>query len=163
MFRSFFLSRRWFHWSVLGSLLIMGATWYSVQLDVQINAWQGTFFDLVQEALAKPGSVGRPLPGITLHVLGEDGHPLPPGEDKTEILRVVVRESMSLDLLDRLITDIFAVTESVMNSDEIDLAIWQPFQNKTTAEKKLGSTGAQSHEHHKHKRPMSKGVHRTVC
>lgn len=70
---------------------------------------------------------------------------------------------MSLDLLDRLITDICAVTESVMNADEIDLAVWQPFQNKTTAEKKVGSTGAQSHEKHKHKRPMSKGVHRTVC
>lgn len=30
-------------------------------------------------------------------------YPLPPNEEKTEILRVVVRESMSRDLLDRLI------------------------------------------------------------
>jgi glutamate decarboxylase len=70
---------------------------------------------------------------------------------------------MSMDLLDRLITDIFAVTENVMNSDEIDLKVWQPFQNKQSVEKTHGSTGAQAHETHKHKRPMSKGVHRTVC
>ena len=70
---------------------------------------------------------------------------------------------MSMDLLDRLITDIFSVTENIMNSDEIDLKVWQPFQNKQTPEKTQGSAGAQSHEKHKHKRPMSHGVHRTVC
>jgi len=90
-------------------------------------------------------------------------YPLPPKEDSTEILRVVVRETMSMDLLDRLIADIFSVTENVMNSDEIDLKVWQPFQNKNSVEKTHGSTGAQAHETHKHKRPMSKGVHRTVC
>ena len=31
------------------------------------------------DALAKPGSVGRPLPGIALHILDENGRPLPPG------------------------------------------------------------------------------------
>ena len=76
---------------------------------------------------------------------------------------MVVRETMSLDLLDRLITDICAVTETVMNSDEIDLTIWQPFQNKNSTEGKEGSLGARSHETSKHKRPMNKGVHRTVC
>ena len=90
-------------------------------------------------------------------------YPLPPKEDSTEILRVVVRETMSMDLLDRLISDIFAVTENVMNSDEIDLKVWQPFQNKNSAESTQGSLGAKSHETHKHKRPMSHGVHRTVC
>lgn len=57
MFRSFFLDRRYLAWSVAGTLLILGATWYRVQLDVQINEWLGSFYDLVQEALAKPGSV----------------------------------------------------------------------------------------------------------
>lgn len=87
-------------------------------------------------------------------------YPLPPGEDKTEILRVVVRESMSLDLLDRLVTDICAITENVMNSDQVDLAAWQP---GSSAEKKHGSAGLQHHEKHKARRPMQAGVHRTVC
>jgi glutamate decarboxylase len=101
-------------------------------------------------------------PKLTPSLLFSD-YPLPPKEDSTEILRVVVRETMSMDLLDRLIADIFSVTENVMNSDEIDLKVWQPFQNKNSVEKTHGSTGAQAHETHKHKRPMSKGVHRTVC
>ena len=57
MFRSFFLSRRWLPWSVLGTALILFATWYRVQLDVQINEWFGTFYDLMQKALGKPGSI----------------------------------------------------------------------------------------------------------
>src|SRR3954464_8837362 len=57
MFRSFFLSRRWLAWSVLGTALILYATWYRVQLDVRINEWFGTFYDLLQSALAKPNSV----------------------------------------------------------------------------------------------------------
>jgi peptide/bleomycin uptake transporter len=57
MFRSFFLSRRWLAWSVLGTALILYATWYRVQLDVRINEWFGTFYDLLQKALDKPGSI----------------------------------------------------------------------------------------------------------
>jgi len=60
MFRSFFLSRRWLPWSLLGTFLILAATWYRVQLDVQINEWFGTFYDLVQRALGKAGSVTLP-------------------------------------------------------------------------------------------------------
>jgi peptide/bleomycin uptake transporter len=56
MFRSFFLSRRWLAWSVLGTVLILAGTWYRVQLDVRINAWYGSFYDLVQKALEKPGT-----------------------------------------------------------------------------------------------------------
>lgn len=89
-------------------------------------------------------------------------YPLPPNEDKTEILRVVVRESMSLDLLDRLITDILVVTEGIMKSDSIDLQAWQPF-NTNSPEKEHGSRGVRAHEKHKSKRPMSHGVHRAVC
>ena len=57
MFRSFFLSRRWFAWSILGSALILLATWYKVMLDVQINEWFGGFYNLIQKALATPGAV----------------------------------------------------------------------------------------------------------
>ena len=60
MFRSFFLSRRWLPWSILGTVLILAATWYRVQLDVQINEWFGTFYDLVQRALSTPGSITLP-------------------------------------------------------------------------------------------------------
>ncbi|MDB5751861.1 MAG: sbmA [Ramlibacter sp.] len=60
MFRSFFLSRRWMPWSILGTALILLATWYRVQLDVQINEWFGTFYDLVQKALSAPGSITMP-------------------------------------------------------------------------------------------------------
>jgi peptide/bleomycin uptake transporter len=60
MFRSFFFARRWLPWSLLGTLLILAATWYRVNLDVQINEWFGTFYDLVQKALGKPGSITLP-------------------------------------------------------------------------------------------------------
>jgi peptide/bleomycin uptake transporter len=60
MFRSFFLSRRWLPWSVPGTILILYTTWYRVQLDVQINEWFGTFYDLLQKALGKPGTVTLP-------------------------------------------------------------------------------------------------------
>lgn len=88
-------------------------------------------------------------------------YPLPPKEEKTEILRVVVRESMSLDLLDRLITDIISVTEQLMNSDPIDLSAFQP--GATSIEKQHQSKGVDHANKHKAHRPMSKGVHRTVC
>lgn len=60
MFRSFFLSRRWLHWSLLGTILILSAVWYRVQLDVKINEWSGSFYDMVQNALGKPGSITLP-------------------------------------------------------------------------------------------------------
>ncbi len=60
MFRSFFLNRRWWQWSVLGTLTIFAAIWYRVQLDVQINEWFGGFYDTIQKALAKPGQVTFP-------------------------------------------------------------------------------------------------------
>lgn len=60
MFRSFFLSRRWLPWSLLGTVVILLATWYRVQLDVQINEWFGSFYDLVQKALGTPGAITLP-------------------------------------------------------------------------------------------------------
>lgn len=57
MFRSFFLDSRWMLWSLLGTGLIMGATWYLVYIDVQINDWFGVVYDFIQEAITNPGSV----------------------------------------------------------------------------------------------------------
>lgn len=90
-------------------------------------------------------------------------YPLPPNEEATEILRVVVRESMSLDLLDRLISDICSVTESLMSTDQADLAAWQqPFSE--SIEKQHGGTGVNAKNRHaKQKRGMHSGIHRTVC
>jgi len=88
-------------------------------------------------------------------------YPLPPNEEKTEILRVVVRESMSMDLLDRLICDICAVTETLMSSDAVDLTAWQPAS--ASIEKQHSSRGVESKNRHLAIRPMSDGVHRSVC
>jgi ABC-type long-chain fatty acid transport system, fused permease and ATPase components len=53
----FFTNKYWFPWSIGGSILILLATWYQVQLDVQINEWFGEFYDTLQKALSAPGSV----------------------------------------------------------------------------------------------------------
>ncbi|KAL8733495.1 MAG: hypothetical protein Q9166_002122 [cf. Caloplaca sp. 2 TL-2023] len=88
-------------------------------------------------------------------------YPLPPTCQNTEILRIVVRESMSLDLLDRLITDIIAVTEQLMNADPINLKAFQP--GATSVEKQHQSRGVDHQNKHKAQRPFKDGVHRTVC
>ena len=46
-------------WSIGGTLLILGATWYQVQLDVRINEWFGEFYDTLQKALTEPNSVSE--------------------------------------------------------------------------------------------------------
>lgn len=58
MFRSFFLDGRWTVWAWIGGIIIIGVTWGKVQLDVMINEWFGTFYDIVQKALGEPGSIG---------------------------------------------------------------------------------------------------------
>jgi peptide/bleomycin uptake transporter len=51
------LPHPWFRWSVVVSALIVFLLWFQVQLDVMINNWFGTFYNMVQQALAKPGAV----------------------------------------------------------------------------------------------------------
>ena len=53
----FFTQKKWFLWSILGSILILVSTWYQVQLDVKINEWFGEFYDTLQKALTTAGSV----------------------------------------------------------------------------------------------------------
>ncbi|KAF2749212.1 glutamate decarboxylase [Sporormia fimetaria CBS 119925] len=88
-------------------------------------------------------------------------YPLPPNEEKTEILRVVVRESLSLDMVDHLINDICSVTECLMKSDTFDPKAFNP--QRSSIEKEVASRGLQPGEKHKWRQPMAKGVHRSVC
>ena len=53
----FFTQKKWFLWSIFGSLFILVSTWYQVQLDVKINEWFGEFYDTLQKALTTPNSV----------------------------------------------------------------------------------------------------------
>jgi peptide/bleomycin uptake transporter len=53
------LPNRWWRWSVGVSAVIVFLLWFSVQLDVMINAWFGRFYNLVQQALAKPNAVSQ--------------------------------------------------------------------------------------------------------
>ncbi|MGI9505681.1 MAG: peptide antibiotic transporter SbmA [Geminicoccaceae bacterium] len=56
-FWNWFEPHRWYRWSVVVSTFIIFVTWFQVQIDVMLNTWYRTFFDLVQKALDEPGSV----------------------------------------------------------------------------------------------------------
>ncbi|KAK9466941.1 pyridoxal phosphate-dependent transferase [Lipomyces arxii] len=96
-------------------------------------------------------------------------YPLPPNEEVVEILRVVVRESMSSDLLERLCEDIIIVTESLINADEIDMSVLShPLQqiHQARVDQTAASLGSLSHDnsttnlapHRSHKHGHYKGV-----
>ncbi len=53
----FFTEKKWYGWSIVGSIFILVSTWYQVQLDVKINEWFGEFYDTLQKALTEQGSV----------------------------------------------------------------------------------------------------------
>ena len=53
----FFTQKKWFNWSIGGTILILMATWYQVQLDVRINEWFCEFYDTLQKALTEHNSV----------------------------------------------------------------------------------------------------------
>ncbi|MFO0991512.1 MAG: peptide antibiotic transporter SbmA [Hyphomicrobiales bacterium] len=53
----FYAPHPWMTWSILGSALIVFVTYFQVQVSVAINAWYGPFYDLIQQALTKPGTV----------------------------------------------------------------------------------------------------------
>jgi peptide/bleomycin uptake transporter len=56
----------WALWSILGSGLIVFATYYQVQVSVAINDWYGPFYDMVQAAVSKsrPVSLGEFYAGL---------------------------------------------------------------------------------------------------
>ncbi|KAK9369409.1 pyridoxal phosphate-dependent transferase [Lipomyces kononenkoae] len=76
-------------------------------------------------------------------------YPLPPNEGDVEILRVVVRESMSCDLLEQLCEDIITVTETLINSDPVDMAALahplQRIQEQAPVARAATSLGELSH------------------
>lgn len=103
---------------------------------------------------------------------------LPPKEDDTEILRVVIRVSMSFDLLDRLVTDIVQVTESLMDPAEaVGLSVLhtkrkgpsrhQPQVKKGEEiekdESEKSKKGEQKEVEGEAKKRMANGIHRSVC
>lgn len=53
----FFTTKKWALWAYLGSLFILSTLWFQVKIDVKINEWFGTFYDMIQNALATPGAV----------------------------------------------------------------------------------------------------------
>lgn len=50
MFRSFFKSRKWMFWAYGGGLLLLIALFVQVELTVAINAWYGSFYNMLQKA-----------------------------------------------------------------------------------------------------------------
>jgi peptide/bleomycin uptake transporter len=57
LFWQVFSPHPWQRWSVWGSALIIFTTYFGVQVSVAINAWYGPFYDMIQSALSKPGSI----------------------------------------------------------------------------------------------------------
>ncbi|MBV4368485.1 peptide antibiotic transporter SbmA [Erwinia phyllosphaerae] len=56
-FWRWFSPHPWQRWSVAGTALIIFVTWFSVQMNVAINAWYEPFYDLIQRALTHPNTV----------------------------------------------------------------------------------------------------------
>ena len=56
MFR-FFKLKKWFLWAWGGGSTILISLWLQVKIDVKINEWFGTFYDMIQKALAEPNSI----------------------------------------------------------------------------------------------------------
>ncbi|KAL1972570.1 hypothetical protein VTN31DRAFT_6984 [Thermomyces dupontii] len=87
---------------------------------------------------------------------------LPPAEQDSEILRVVIRESMSADVLDRLINDIVAVTEKLVETESVDPTSLQT--QPTTVERRSTQSGQQMHQLPvRWMKKMRDGVHKSVC
>ena len=64
---NFFTNKKWFLWSWIGSMIILGSLWVQVKIDVKINEWFGVFYDMIQKALATPVSYTHlTLPTILL-------------------------------------------------------------------------------------------------
>ena len=93
---------------------------------------------------------------------------LPPNANATEILRVVVRVNMSLDLLDQLITDIVQVTEMLVERDEVDLSVLkEQTERRRNVQEKDKEHGSKRQRGDKaeggEKKRMEEGIHRSVC
>lgn len=56
-FWMYYAPHPWTRWSILGSALIIFATYYQVQVSVAVNDWYGPFYDMVQAALSRSRTV----------------------------------------------------------------------------------------------------------
>jgi peptide/bleomycin uptake transporter len=56
-FWMWFAPHPWAGWSIFGSALILFTSYFEVQVSVALNVWRGPFYNLIQDALSKPGSV----------------------------------------------------------------------------------------------------------
>jgi peptide/bleomycin uptake transporter len=50
-------NKRWYWWSVVGSVTIIEVVYFDVQIGAWMNDWYGEFFNLIQAAMTTPGSV----------------------------------------------------------------------------------------------------------
>ena len=50
-------NRRWYWWSIVGSVTIIEIVYFNVQVDAWLNDWYGGFYDLIQTALGAPNTV----------------------------------------------------------------------------------------------------------
>ena len=50
-------NKRWFWWSVVGSVTIIEVVYFNVQVSAWLNDWYGTFYNLIQTALTTPNTV----------------------------------------------------------------------------------------------------------
>lgn len=53
----FYKRNEWYWWSVVSSTVILLVIYAQVQVQAFVNDWSGVFFDTIQQALNKPGSV----------------------------------------------------------------------------------------------------------
>ena len=53
----FFKTKQWALWAYGGTIAILATLWYQVQLDVKINEWFGSFYDMIQQALKGEGDI----------------------------------------------------------------------------------------------------------
>ena len=67
MFRCFYLNKKWVYWSVYGTIAVVLINWLRVLVDLQLNYWNGDFYDLIRDALVAPNAVK--LSGFTDLVL----------------------------------------------------------------------------------------------
>jgi peptide/bleomycin uptake transporter len=50
-------SRRWYWWSVVGSVTIIEFVYFDVQISAWLNNWYNQFYDLIQNAIAHPNTI----------------------------------------------------------------------------------------------------------
>ena len=50
-------NRRWYWWSVVGSVSIVEFVFFNVQINAWLNDWYGSFYNLIQTAISAPNTV----------------------------------------------------------------------------------------------------------